>query len=342
MLGRLRGPRAVARAGADGRPQDAARSPGHAPPRCDRRLARAPGARATPKSPLGQAIGYVRKRWAALTRYLDDGRLKIDNSEVERLIRLVALGRKNYLFAGSDAGAERAAIAYTVLGTCALHWIDPWAYLRERAREDRRRLAPAGDRPPAARRLGRRAPRGPWPRAACLTAPRPSPPAHHGRLTPARMRMVGRLLHKERNLLARVPRHAREAVQADYRAIVEAESEPAARAAWRRFVRKWEKTLRAVVRSLEEGGEELLTFFRYPKSQWKCLRMTSAIERLLKEFRGRVKVRENLPDGDSAVALLHALWAEGCIAMRRLDGYRELASVIARRGMSHKPQRRAA
>lgn len=87
--------------------------------------------RATPKSPLGQAIGYVRKRWAALTRYLDDGRLEIDNSEVERLIRLVALGRKNYLFAGSDAGAERAAIAYTVLGTCALHGIDPWAYLRD-------------------------------------------------------------------------------------------------------------------------------------------------------------------------------------------------------------------
>jgi transposase-like protein len=145
-------------------------------------------------------------------------------------------------------------------------------------------------------------------------------------------------VHKERNLLNRAPRPAREEVKADYRAIVEAESEKAGQEAWRRFVRKWEKRLPAVVRSLEEGGEELLTFFRYPKSQWKCLRTTNAIERLLKEFRRRVKVQESLPDGDSAVALLHALWAEGCIAMRRLDGYRQVAQVIAR----HKSHGRAA
>ena len=87
--------------------------------------------RATPKSPLGQAIGYTQKRWVALTRYLEDGRLEIDNGEVERLIRLVALGRKNYLFAGSDAGAERAAVAYTVLATCTLHELDPWAYVKD-------------------------------------------------------------------------------------------------------------------------------------------------------------------------------------------------------------------
>lgn len=87
--------------------------------------------RAVPKSPLGQAIGYAQKRWRALTCYLDDGRLEIDNGEVERLIRLVALGRKNYLFAGSDAGAERAAVAYTVLATCTLHELDPWAYVKD-------------------------------------------------------------------------------------------------------------------------------------------------------------------------------------------------------------------
>ncbi len=86
---------------------------------------------AVPKSPLGQAIGYAQKRWTALTRYLDDGRLEIDNGEVERLIRVVALGRKNYLFAGSDAGAERAAVAYTVLATCTLHELDPWAYVTD-------------------------------------------------------------------------------------------------------------------------------------------------------------------------------------------------------------------
>jgi transposase len=87
--------------------------------------------RATPKSPLGQAIGYAQNRWTALLRYLDDGRLEIDNGEVERLIRLVALGRKNFLFAGSDAGAERAAVAYTILATCRLHELDPWAYVKD-------------------------------------------------------------------------------------------------------------------------------------------------------------------------------------------------------------------
>lgn len=87
--------------------------------------------RAVPKSPLGQAIGYAQKRWTALTRYLEDGRLEIDNGEVERLIRIVALGRKNFLFAGSDAGAERAAVAYTVLVTCTLNELDPWAYVTD-------------------------------------------------------------------------------------------------------------------------------------------------------------------------------------------------------------------
>ena len=62
-------------------------------------------------------------------RYLEDGRLEIDSGKVERLIRLVALGRENFLFAGSDAGAERAAVAYTVLATCSLHEIDLWLYL---------------------------------------------------------------------------------------------------------------------------------------------------------------------------------------------------------------------
>jgi transposase len=87
--------------------------------------------RAVPKSPLATAIGYAQNRWSALLRFLDDGRLEIDNGEVERLIRLVALGRRNYLFAGSDAGAERAAIAYSVLATCRLHELEPWAYLKD-------------------------------------------------------------------------------------------------------------------------------------------------------------------------------------------------------------------
>ena len=84
------------------------------------------------------------------------------------------------------------------------------------------------------------------------------------------------VMHMERNLISRVPKHAREEVKVDYLTIVDAESEKAARAAWRRFVRKWKATLPQGVRSLEEGGDELLTFYRYPKSQWKCLRTNNA------------------------------------------------------------------
>ncbi len=69
-------------------------------------------------------------RWIALTRYRDDGRLEIDNNAAERALRAVALGRKNYLFAGSDAGGERAASLYTLLGTAKLNNLNPEAYLR--------------------------------------------------------------------------------------------------------------------------------------------------------------------------------------------------------------------
>lgn len=66
-----------------------------------------------------------------LTRFHDDGRLPIDNGASERAIRAVAVGRKNYLFAGSDAGGKRAAIAYSMLGSCALVGVNPWAYLKD-------------------------------------------------------------------------------------------------------------------------------------------------------------------------------------------------------------------
>jgi len=70
-------------------------------------------------------------RWEALLRYLDDGRIEIDNNAAKRALRTVALGRKNYLFAGSDAGGERAAAIYSLIGTAKLNGIDPEAYLRE-------------------------------------------------------------------------------------------------------------------------------------------------------------------------------------------------------------------
>jgi transposase len=73
------------------------------------------------RSELAKAIRYARSRWAALTRYLDDGTLKLSNNAAERAIRPLALGRKNYLFAGSDAGGERAAAAYSLIETAKLN-----------------------------------------------------------------------------------------------------------------------------------------------------------------------------------------------------------------------------
>lgn len=84
----------------------------------------------SPKSDTAGAIRYALSRWRALTRYIDDGRLEIDNSAAERALRAVALGRKNYLFAGSDAGGERAAAFYSLIGSAKFSGLDPELYLR--------------------------------------------------------------------------------------------------------------------------------------------------------------------------------------------------------------------
>ena len=83
------------------------------------------------KSAMAKAIRYALSRWEGLNRYCDDGRIEIDNNAAERALRCVALGRKNYLFAGSDAGGERAAAIYSLLGTAKLNRFNPEAYLRE-------------------------------------------------------------------------------------------------------------------------------------------------------------------------------------------------------------------
>lgn len=87
--------------------------------------------RVSTKSEIAQAIGYSLTRWTALTRYVGDGRLEIDNNAAERALRGVSLGRKNYLFMGSDAGGERAASFYSLVETAKLNGLDPEAYLRE-------------------------------------------------------------------------------------------------------------------------------------------------------------------------------------------------------------------
>ncbi|NYT66936.1 transposase, partial [Alcaligenaceae bacterium] len=86
--------------------------------------------RVSRKSTTADAIGYALNQWQALTRYLDDGRIEIDNNAAERALRGVALGRKNFMFLGSDAGGERAATMYSLLGSAKLNDINPEAYLR--------------------------------------------------------------------------------------------------------------------------------------------------------------------------------------------------------------------
>ena len=82
------------------------------------------------KSDTAMAVRYALGRWDALLRYVDDGCIEIDNNAAERALRTVALGRKNYLFAGSDAGGERAAAIYSLIGTAKLNSLDPELYLR--------------------------------------------------------------------------------------------------------------------------------------------------------------------------------------------------------------------
>ena len=84
-----------------------------------------------PKSPIGAAVGYALGNRAALTRYTEAGFLQIDNNASERALRAVAIGRKNYLFAGSASGARSSAVLYSVVGTCRRVGVDPFAYLRD-------------------------------------------------------------------------------------------------------------------------------------------------------------------------------------------------------------------
>ena len=87
--------------------------------------------RLSPKSVMAVAIAYGTKRWAALTRFIGDGRLEIDNNIAERSLRSIAIGRKNWLFAGSKAGGERAAAIYTVIETCKMNGVGPQAYIAD-------------------------------------------------------------------------------------------------------------------------------------------------------------------------------------------------------------------
>jgi transposase len=83
-----------------------------------------------PKSAIGKALAYSIERWPHLMIYTTDGKLNIDNNPVERCIRPIAVGRKNYLFAGSHEAAQRSAMLYSLLGTCKLHSVNPFDWLK--------------------------------------------------------------------------------------------------------------------------------------------------------------------------------------------------------------------
>jgi putative transposase len=138
-------------------------------------------------------------------------------------------------------------------------------------------------------------------------------------------------VHKLRNLERKAPKHALAEVKADFHRIVYAESLSAARGAVSAFERKWRTRSPGMARTLQEGGEELLTFFAFPKAQWKTLRTTNVIERLHEEFRRRVKTQGGLPTEDAALVLLFGLVAGGQIRLRRVDGWRHIPAVLAQR-----------
>jgi hypothetical protein len=126
------------------------------------------GRHVLPKSPIGQAIAYAQPNWAALLRYTESGELSIDNNLAERMLRALAIGRRNWTFLGSDRGGRTAAVLYSLTSTCKHHDIDPFAYLR--TADPSRRSTPGT----LARRLAR--------------GPSPSPPQgrvlmHHPRST---------------------------------------------------------------------------------------------------------------------------------------------------------------
>ena len=88
-------------------------------------------AQALPKSPLGEAITYALNQWMALNRYTEHGALEIDNNGAERGIKPIVIGRKNWMFIGSEAAAKRTAVLLTLVNTCKAHQVNPFEYLRD-------------------------------------------------------------------------------------------------------------------------------------------------------------------------------------------------------------------
>ncbi|HEY2852716.1 MAG TPA: IS256 family transposase [Gemmatimonadaceae bacterium] len=133
--------------------------------------------------------------------------------------------------------------------------------------------------------------------------------------------------HKLRNLEAKAPVRLREELAEDYRRMIYAESRTAVEQARTRFTKKWRLRCPAVVECLDEAGDDLFTFLRFPKLQWKALRTTNALERINGEFRRRTKTQASLPGQEAVLLLLFGLLRSGHVRLRKIDGWEEMARV---------------
>jgi putative transposase len=124
-------------------------------------------------------------------------------------------------------------------------------------------------------------------------------------------------VHKHRNLLAHAPERLHEEISNDYKDMIYADTKQEIATKRTAFIRKWHIKCQA--------GDKLFTFTRFPKSQWKSIRTSNAIERLHEEFKRRIKTQTVLPSAETAAMLFWALLASGQITMRKVDGWQSLA-----------------
>lgn len=132
-------------------------------------------------------------------------------------------------------------------------------------------------------------------------------------------------VHKHRNLLAHAPDKLHDELSADYQRMIYAANAKEVETQRKAFLRKWRVKCRAVADSLEEGGDRLFTFTRFPVCQWRSLRTTNAIERLHEEFKRRIKTQTALPSAETAAMLFWALVASGQVILRKVDGWQTIA-----------------
>jgi transposase-like protein len=116
----------------------------------------------------------------------------------------------------------------------------------------------------------------------------------------------------------------REELREDYRRMIYGKTSAEIEKARTAFSRKWKLRCPGVEKSFAEAGDELFTFLRFPKSQWRALRTTNALERINEEFRRRTKTQASLPNEDAVLLLLFGLLRSGKVKMRKIDGWEEM------------------